>query len=60
MSYRSVFRPDLFQGQIHIVTGGGSGIGAAAAVRFLADGAAVCIADLRAEALAAQVEEKVA
>ncbi|MFO7567037.1 MAG: SDR family oxidoreductase [Enhygromyxa sp.] len=27
MSYRSVFRPDLFAGQTIIVTGGGSGIG---------------------------------
>lgn len=27
MSYRSVFKPGLFEGQTVIVTGGGSGIG---------------------------------
>ncbi len=27
MKYKSVFRPDLFSGQIYVVTGGGSGIG---------------------------------
>ena len=29
MPYQSVFRPDLFKGQTIIVTGGGSGMGAA-------------------------------
>ena len=45
-------------GQVAIVTAGGSGIGAASAVRFAQEGAAVIVADLsgkRAEAVTAQI-----
>jgi NAD(P)-dependent dehydrogenase (short-subunit alcohol dehydrogenase family) len=40
----SVFRPDLFEGQTVIVTGGGSGQGAVIADQFAAHGANVAIA----------------
>jgi len=43
MSYRSVFRPDLFAGQTIIVTGGGSGIGRCTAHELAALGAHVAI-----------------
>lgn len=37
-------------GRVAVVTGGGSGIGAAAALRFAAEGAAVAVVDIRKEA----------
>ncbi|HEU5420131.1 MAG TPA: SDR family NAD(P)-dependent oxidoreductase [Streptosporangiaceae bacterium] len=40
-------------GQAAVITGGGSGIGAACAARLAAEGAAVAVADLRADAAAA-------
>lgn len=43
-----------FTGKVALVTGAGSGIGAATAQRLLGEGAAVCLADISAEALAAQ------
>lgn len=47
-----------FNGKTVIVTGGGSGIGAAAALRFAAEGAAVVVSDIaqaNAESVAAQI-----
>src|SRR6059036_1702719 len=47
-----------FDGQVAIITAGGSGIGAASARRFAAEGAAVVVADLsgtRAEAVASSI-----
>src|SRR6267378_2886218 len=47
-----------FDGQVAIITAGGSGIGAASARRFAAEGAAVVVADLsgtRAEAVATSI-----
>ena len=41
--YDSIFRPGLFQGQIHVVTGGGSGIGRCVAHELAALGATVVI-----------------
>src|SRR3979409_322886 len=43
MSYRSVFKPGLFEGQTAIVTGGGSGIGRCTAHEVAALGANVII-----------------
>ncbi len=43
MSYRSVFRPGLFEGQTVIVTGGGSGIGRCTAHELAALGATVVL-----------------
>lgn len=44
MGYKSVFREDLFTGQVVIVTGGGSGIGRCTAHELTALGATVVIA----------------
>jgi len=49
--------PRPFEGKVAIVTGGNSGIGRAAALRFAHDGAAVTIAARRAEACSAVVRE---
>jgi len=43
MSYRSVFKPDLFAGQNIIVTGGGSGIGRCTAHELASLGASVVL-----------------
>jgi NAD(P)-dependent dehydrogenase (short-subunit alcohol dehydrogenase family) len=48
----------LLQGKVAIVTGAGSGIGRASAIRFAAEGAAVVVADIslkRAEATAGEI-----
>ncbi|UYN97026.1 MAG: SDR family oxidoreductase [Enhydrobacter sp.] len=52
MSYRSVFKPGLFEGKTVVVTGGGSGIGRCAAHEMAALGAHVAIAGRKAEKLA--------
>ncbi len=49
--YRSVFRPDLFQGQLCWVTGGGSGIGRCVAHELAALGALVLISGRKQDKL---------
>jgi NAD(P)-dependent dehydrogenase (short-subunit alcohol dehydrogenase family) len=43
--------PALHAGRVAVITGGGSGIGLAAARRFAALGMKLCLADLRQDAL---------
>lgn len=43
MSFTSIFRPDLFRGEVHIVTGGGSGIGRCTAHELASLGATVAL-----------------
>lgn len=50
--------PESFDGRVALVTGGGSGIGRAAAELFAAEGAAVGVVDLRSEA-AEEVAESI-
>jgi citronellol/citronellal dehydrogenase len=60
MPYRSVFRPGLFDGQVVIVTGGGSGIGRCTAHELIALGAKVALVGRRVEKLekvAAEIAE---
>jgi citronellol/citronellal dehydrogenase len=55
--YASVFRPGLFAGQVHWVTGGGSGIGRCVAHELAALGAHVVISGRTPEKLAAVAAE---
>lgn len=56
-SYASVFRPGLFDGQVALVTGGGSGIGRCTAHELAALGAKVALVGRKAEKLAAVAAE---
>lgn len=51
MSYRSIFRPGLFEGRVVVVTGGGTGIGRCIAHELVSLGAAVAIVGRTAEKL---------
>jgi citronellol/citronellal dehydrogenase len=52
-TYQSIFRPDLFAGQVAIVTGGGSGLGRCTAHELAALGAAVALVGRKVDKLAA-------
>jgi NAD(P)-dependent dehydrogenase (short-subunit alcohol dehydrogenase family) len=52
--------PGRLAGKVAVVTGGGSGIGRAAAIRFAAEGASVLVADIaadRASAVAGEIAD---
>jgi citronellol/citronellal dehydrogenase len=51
VGYNSVFKPDLFAGQTHIVTGGGSGIGRCTAHELASLGAFVVLVGRKQEKL---------
>ncbi|MDX2203993.1 MAG: SDR family oxidoreductase, partial [Hyphomicrobiaceae bacterium] len=55
--YRSVFRPGLFDGQVVIVTGGGSGIGRCVAHELASLGARIALVGRKAEKIAAVAGE---
>ena len=57
MGYASIFRPGLFDGQVVVVTGGGTGIGRCIAHEFSALGAHVVLCGRRAEPLAQTADE---
>ena len=60
MGYQSVFKPGLFAGQTHIVTGGGSGIGRCTAHELASLGAFVVLVGRKQEKLdkvAAEIRE---
>ena len=59
MQYRSVFRAGLFEGQIIVVTGGGSGIGRCTAHELAALGAKVALVGRKPEKLE-KVREEIA
>src|SRR5437764_7641201 len=52
VTYQSIFRPDLFAGQVIIVTGGGSGIGRCTAHELASLGATVALVGRNAQKLA--------
>jgi len=55
--YASIFRPGLFQGQVAIVTGGGSGLGRCTAHELASLGAKVALVGRKAEKLNAVTKE---
>jgi len=57
MKYDSVYKADLFKGQVHVVTGGGSGIGRCCAHELASLGAHVVLIGRKAEKLEAVADE---
>ncbi len=58
-SYRTIFRPGLFQGQVALITGGGSGIGRCTAHELVALGAKVALLGRKEDKLRAVQKEVV-
>jgi citronellol/citronellal dehydrogenase len=56
-TFQSIFRPDLFKGQLIVVTGGGTGIGRCIAHELAAGGAHVVLAARRLEPLLQTAQE---
>lgn len=57
MGYESIFRPGLFAGEVHVVTGGGSGIGRCTAHELASLGATVVLVGRRPDRLEAVAAE---
>jgi citronellol/citronellal dehydrogenase len=57
MNFDSIYRPGLFDGQVHLVTGGGTGIGRCIAHELASLGATVVVASRKEPALLSVVEE---
>lgn len=57
MKYNSIYKPELFKGQLHIVTGGGSGIGRCTAHELAALGAHVLITGRKQDKLDSTADE---
>ena len=58
--YRSVFRADLFAGQTHVITGGGSGLGRCTAHELASLGARLALVGRKRDKLEAVAQEIVA
>ena len=58
--YRSVFRADLFKGQTHVITGGGSGLGRCTAHELASLGARIALVGRSLEKLNTVLQEIVA
>ncbi len=56
-TYKSIFRPDLFAGQVVVITGGGSGIGRCTAHELASLGARVALIGRKVDKLAATERE---
>ena len=57
MSYRSIYRPDLFEGQVVAITGGGSGIGRCTAHELASLGASLALIGRNVEKLQGVADE---
>ena len=57
MNYRSIYRPDLFEGQVVAITGGGSGIGRCTAHELASLGASLALIGRNVEKLQGVADE---
>ena len=56
--YRSVFRDDLFKGQTHVITGGGSGLGRCTAHELASLGARLALVGRSLDKLETVLQER--